>query len=266
MKPTEKLMLQTIVFLAAIHMMGIAPIIAGELSIYGKSGYFSLTETNDGQRYVSEGGFIYGAGASYSLEFARYFTAQGTLEAFYGKVDYEGVKLSDQSHMNSDTEYTGTKQEVALGARIPFGSFSIGPVAGFGHKWFNRSRSDELWSYIFAKGGAYAEYKGDGFTISVEGGAMKQLDTSVNIDWTYLGVGKLTCKPKGKINPYTEFKIKKGSWLAAFFYEEANWGRSDNVPISMTQTNQSGAVIVNGQAFQPDTRSSMVGLKISYNF
>ncbi len=200
------------------------------------------------------------------MKFARYLAVKGTLEGFYGQLDYQGVKLADMTRIDTDTEYIGTKEEISLSARIPVGSFSIGPIAGFGHKWFDRSRSDELWSYFYVKGGGYAEYNGDRFTISVEAGVMNQIDTSVNIDWSSLGYGKITCKPKGTINPYAELRVKSRNWFAAFFYEEANWNRSDNIPITTVVPNPNGAVLVNGQAFQPDTRSSIIGLEIGYEF
>jgi hypothetical protein len=263
---TMMIVLAILISIAVITLLVPASASAGEFSLYGKSGYFSLTETIDGQRYVREGGFISGAGASYSLRFARYLAVKGTLEGFFGQLDYQGVRLADMTRIETDTVYLGTREEVALAARIPVGRFSIGPTAGLGHKWFDRSRSDEIWSYFYIKGGAYAEYKSDKFTVSAEAGVMNQLDTSVDIDWSSLGYGKITCKPKGTINPYAELRVKGGNWFAAFFYEEANWNRSDNVPITTVGSNPNGAVLVDGQAFQPDTRSSMIGLEIGYEF
>jgi hypothetical protein len=81
-----------------------------------------------------------------------------------------------------------------------------------------------------------------------------------------LGYGKITCKPKGTINPYAELRFKGGKWSAAFFYEEANWNKSDDIPVKVAGSNSGGTVLVDGQAFQPDTLSSMIGLEIGYEF
>ncbi len=239
---------------------------AGEISLYGKSGYFSQTETIDGQRFVRESGFISGFGASYSMDFARYFTARGAVEGFYGDLDYEGVKLSDMTQMNTDTSYIGTKEEVALAACFPVGKLRLGPLLGFGHKWFDRSRSNELWSYFFVKGGAVAELRLDGVVVTAEAGVMNQLDTSINVDWSYLGYGKITSKPKGKINPFAEIKVKGKNWFAAFYFEQADWSKSNDIPIRKTTDTPNGVVIVDGTGFQPDTKSSTIGLEIGYEF
>ncbi len=52
--------LAILISIAVITLLVPLSVSAGELSIYGKSGYFSLTETIDGQRYVREGGFLSG--------------------------------------------------------------------------------------------------------------------------------------------------------------------------------------------------------------
>lgn len=258
--------LSIITAIAIITLLTSTSAAAGELSLYGKTGYFSLTETIDGHRYVRESGFIYGIGATYSMGFAKYFTAKGTVEGFYGKPDYQGIKIPELTEIKSDTTYLGTKEEVALAARTVFGRFVVGPTLGFGHKWFDRSRSDELWSYFYVKGGAVAECNFESFKVITEAGVMNQLDTTINVDWSGLGYGKFTSKPKGKINPYAEIRVVGKKWFAALFFEQANWGKSDGTSIQKQSTTVNGVVLINGLVSQPDTKSSIIGLSAGYNF
>src|SRR6185369_15506309 len=96
---------------------GLRPVWAGENSVYFKSGWFTWDETVDGRSFVREQGLLYRAGFVRKDE-VSVLNMSELVEVWGGNLDYDGHDITGSVPMKTDTNYLGTKEEVALGVKI----------------------------------------------------------------------------------------------------------------------------------------------------
>ncbi len=240
---------------------------AGEAEWYLKPGYFALMEKTDGHQFVAEKGLVVPVGIAYTQHLTQYVSVRGNMELYLGAMYYDGFKVVDNSPLRTATGYVGLREEISAATHIPIGDrFSIGPMAGVGHRVYFRAVSNEVWNYLFDKVGGSIEWSDAQFKLVVEAGVSRQITTAVYTNWSYSGQGWFTTRPTSKTTPFAEIKMVKGKSSFGAYYEEVAWGQSAFVTIPGISHNNGGVVRIDNLAYQPDTKSRTIGLIFSYSF
>ena len=238
---------------------------AGELSVYFKTGWFTWDEKLNGSSFVKERGAIHGAGISRVDDFPVFSVAESA-EVWGGSLDYDGHDLSGSTAIESDTSYLGTKEEVAVGFKLPAGqALSFEPFVGMGHRFWIRTRSGEDWNSIYAKVGVTGELKRSACTLYVKGGALVPVYTRSHVSLSNAGLVDVVTEPKSRISGFAEAGVKRGAFAVSVEYEVMKFGQSDKVATSKLAS-APGAVVQNSQAYQPDSQASLLSLKLAYSF
>lgn len=257
---------KALAIIASLVIAGAHQAQAGETSVYFKSGWFNWEETVNGNSFVKEKGFLYGAGVARKDTMSALTIAE-VIEVWGGDLDYDGHDLTGSRQIKSDTSYLGTKEEVALSLEIPAGSaLSFDPFAALGHKFWIRTRSSEDWNSFYAKAGLAAELKTASCTLFVKGGAMAPIYTRTHVSLSNAGYTDVVVKPKSRVSAFAEGGVRMGDFAASIEYEGMKFGESAKVATNRTAGVGKGAVIVGAQAYQPESESSFVSLKLTYSF
>lgn len=239
--------------------------LAGEVSVYLKSGYFSWDEKLNGTSFVKERGAMEGAGIARKDLFMGLTFAE-LVEVWGGNLDYDGHDLTGTSKIESDTSYLGTREEVAVGFKLPAGaSLSFEPFVGAGHKFWMRTRSGEDWNSIYTKLGLGAELLTGPQTVFFKAGALLPLYTRNHVSLSSAGYSDVVTEPKSRVSAFAEAGVRRGPFAVSVEYEGMRFGQSAKVPTSRLST-PPGAVIQNNQAFQPESEASLFSLKLAYSF
>jgi hypothetical protein len=255
------------VALVAAFCAGSAPQAAraGEISLYVKSGWFTWDEKLNGSSFVKEKGAMHGAGIT-RKDILSGVTLAGTAEVWGGNIDYDGHDITGQTKIESDTSYLGTREEAALGVKLPVGNaLTFEPFAGVGHRFWIRTRSGEDWNSIYTKAGLQADLQGAGCTWYLKGGALLPVYTRNHVSLSSAGYNDVVTNPKAKLSGFAEAGVKLGAFTLSAEYEGMRFGESDKVSTSRRSA-APGAVIQNSQAFQPASASDLYSLKLVYSF
>jgi hypothetical protein len=251
---------------AFITGSGAVPALAGETAVYLKSGWFNWVEKVNGGTFVQERGFLHAAGIARKDALSA-FTIGELLEVWGGSLDYDGHDVTGAVPLKADTSYLGTREEVAFGVKLPVQeTLSVEPFLGAGHKFWIRTRSSEDWNTFYTKAGVSGEFKANGCTIYVKGGAMVPLYTRTHASLSDAGYTDVVTEPKSQVSGFAEAKVKFGVFAVSFEYEAMEFGQSDSVPTSKTSGAGQGVTVVGSQAYQPKSSSSLYSLKLSYSF
>jgi len=238
---------------------------AGELSLYFKTGWFTWDEKLNGSSFVKEKGAMHGAGITREDDFAGLSVAE-TAEVWGGNLEYDGHDLTGTTDIDSDTSYLGTKEEVALGFKLPAGrALSLEPFVGMWHRFWVRTRSGEDWNSIYAKAGVAGELKRPGCTLYLKGGALVPLYTRSHVSLSSAGYADVATEPKSRVSGFAEAGVRRGAFAVSVEYEGLKFGQSDKVATSKLAA-APGAALQNSQAFQPDSQASLISLKLAYSF
>jgi hypothetical protein len=265
--PRLSLIIWAVLAISSIAGIAFAGQFSGETEWYLKPGYFALTETTDGHQEVAEKGLVVPVGIAYTQHLTPYLSVRGNAEIYLGAMYYDGFKVADKSPVEAATGYVGVREELSAAAHIPLGDhFSIGPMAGVGHRVHFRAASVEVWNYLYDKVGGNIEWNGAQIKVTAEAGAFRQIMTDVYVNWSYAGQGWFTTRPTSKTTPFAEIKITKGKSSFGAYYEAVDWGQSKFVAIKGLSRNNNGVVRVDTLAYQPDTTSTTIGLIFSYSF
>jgi hypothetical protein len=241
------------------------PALAGETSIYIKSGWFAWDETLNGSSFIKERGFMHGVGIARKDALSALTIAE-LLEVWGGHLDYDGHDLTGSTLLKTDTCYFGTKEEVALGIRFPAaGAVTIEPFATLGHRFWIRSRSDEEWNSVYVKTGLAFEAPVRGCTMFVKGGALMPVYTVNHAGLSEAGFTDVVTEPKARPSAFAEGGVKFGALAVSVEYESIEFGQSANVAISQV-SGPKGVLVVSGNAWQPASSFSLVSLKLGYRF
>jgi len=237
---------------------------AGETTVYLKSGWFEWEEKLQGSSFVKEKGFLHAAGIARRDDVSR-LTLNELLEVWGGKVDYDGHDVTGSVPIKSDTIYIGTREEFALGYRVVSGDrLTLEPFVAVGHKFFVRTRSGEDWNLVYAKGGAGVEWRTADLRFFARGGALVPVYTRNHVSLSDAGYDDVVVEPKSRVSGFAEGGVRVGDVAVSVEYEELRFSQSANV--TTRRLSGGGAVIVDNQAFQPVTDSSLISLKVSYAF
>jgi hypothetical protein len=238
---------------------------AGELSVYVKSGWFTWDEKLNGSSFVKEKGLLHGAGITRSDQLSTFSLAE-TAEVWGGSLDYDGHDLTGATRIKADTSYLGTREEVALGMKLPVGEkLAFEPFVGAGHRFWIRTRSGEDWNSIYAKAGLTGEMKAGRCTLYLKGGALLPVYTRSHVSLGNAGYTDVVTQPKSELSSFAEVGVKRGAFAISVEYEGLRFGQSDKVPTTRTAV-APGVVVQNSQAFQPGSESSLLSLKLAYSF
>lgn len=114
-------------------LLTVLPVWGGELSWYLKSGWFGWDEDLNGSSFVRERGALHGAGLM-RRDLVSCFSFSESLEVWGGYLEYDGHDVTGLVKLDTDTAYLGSREEFALGVRLPAGEGgAIEPaVAGSG--------------------------------------------------------------------------------------------------------------------------------------
>jgi len=242
------------------------PALAGETSVYLKSGWFTWDEKLNGSSFVKEKGFMHGAGISRRDEVSALSVAE-VVEVWGGNLDYDGHDVTGTTPLKTDTSYLGTKEEVAVGMKLAaMDTLSFEPFAAVGHKFWVRTRSSEDWNSFYAKAGVTGELKTTGCTMFLKGGALVPLYTRTHVSLSDAGFSDVVTEPKSELSGFAEGGVRLGAFAVSLEYEGMVFGQSAKVATSRTATVPKGVVIQNSLAFQPDSRSDLFSLKLAYSF
>jgi hypothetical protein len=238
---------------------------AGELSVYVKSGWFTWDEKLNGSSFVKEKGALHGAGITRSDLLAGLSLAE-TAEVWGGSLAYDGHDLTGATRIEGDTSYLGTREEVSLGMKLPAGEkLAFEPFVGAGHRFWVRTRSGEDWNSIYAKAGLTGEMKAGRCTLYLKGGALLPVYTRSHVSLSNAGYTDVVTEPKSQLSSFAEAGVKRGAFAISVEYEGLRFGQSDKVPTART-AGAPGAVVQNSQAYQPESQSSLLSLKLAYSF
>jgi hypothetical protein len=238
---------------------------AGETSVYIKSGWYNSDESVNGSSFVKEKGFMHGAGIARRDEVSAFLIAE-FVEVWGGNLDYDGHDLTGEVPLKSTTSYLGTREEVAVGIQLWAGTLRFEPFAAVGHKFWDRSRSDEDWNSFYAKAGMAGEFKTTGGMLFVKGGALVPLYTREHVSFSGTGYTDVVFEPKSEISGFAEGGIKLGAFAVSFEYEGMKFGESAKASINKSTSGANGVVVQNTQAYQPGFHSSLYSLKLAFSF
>ena len=238
---------------------------AGELSVYVKSGWFTWDETLNGTPFVKEKGALHGAGITRTDLLSGVSLAE-TAEVWGGNIDYDGHDLTGTTKLETDTSYLGTKEEAAVGFKLRVAeALSCEPFAGMGHRFWIRTRSGEDWNSIYTKAGLAGEYKTAGGTWYLKGGALLPVYTRTHVTLSNAGYSDVVTEPKARVSGFAEAGVRRGAFALSVEYEGMRFGQSDKVAIARLSS-APGVAVQGAQAFQPDSRSNLYSLKLTYSF
>lgn len=241
--------------------------IAGETQVYLKSGYFTWNEKINGSDFVKENGMMTAFGVARSDTLFGNVVLEELIEVWGGSLDYDGHDVTNTTVLKSDTVYLGTREEFTAGIKFPLGgNLSAGPLAGIGHKFWIRTRSNEDWNAIYGKLGAAADYKAAAYGVFVNGGVQIPIYTRSHVSLGAAGFEDVVTNPKSKPSVFAEIGVRRAAWSIGVTYEEMNFAKSDSVSTKSTTPLQNGVAVINSLAFQPDSSSSLVAFKVRYHF
>jgi hypothetical protein len=238
---------------------------AAEVSFYLKSGWFTWDEQLNGSPFVKEKGLLYGAGVTRRDELAGWSVTE-LAEVWGGSLDYDGHDVTGTSSIKSQTAYLGTKEEAAAGYKLPVATrISLEPFAAVGHRFWIRTRSGEDWNSFYGKAGVTGEVRTDWGSVYLKGGALLPIYTRNHVSLTNAGYSDVVTEPKNLVSAFAEAGVTRGHLGLSIEYEGLRFGESSKVATSKLG-NLPGAVIQNNQAYQPDSHSHLVSLKLAYTY
>lgn len=239
---------------------------AGETSLYFKSGWYTWDETVNGSSFVKEKGVLHGLGVTRQDDVSL-ITLSERFELWGGNLDYDGHDVTGSTPINGDTNYFGTREEVALSVKLPAGNHLIvEPFAGVGHKFWLRTRSSEDWNTFYGKGGVAAEMTTSSGTLFARGGAMVPIYTRTHVSLSDSGYEDVVIEPASRISAFAEGGMRVGDFTLSVEYEGMEFGQSPKVPVRGTSSAGKGAVVSDGTASQPASSSNYVSLKLTFTF
>jgi hypothetical protein len=256
----------TMAVLAALLVLTGANAFAGESAFYLKTGWFTWDETVNGSSFVREEGVMYAAGVTRKDDLGAVNVSE-LLEVWGGNPDYHGHTLASLAEVNSDTDYLGTREEVALAMNFPAGgAVSLEPSVGIGHKFWVRTRSSEDWNTFYARPGLRGDFMSGDWRFFVKAGALVPFYTRTHVSLTGAGFSDVVTEPETRVSAFAEGGVRAGAFTVGVEYEGMKFGESKKVVTNRVASSGSGVVILANQAYQPATSSSLVSLKVSYSF
>lgn len=239
---------------------------------YGLAEQFEWTETYQGQQLLKESGPLFGVGCDLSAKLAGPVWIEGRGELFLGGVDYDGVLMSKNGELTpytTTTEYAGLKIDGDFAYKMPLTrDIHVKPFAGLGARTWVRTLdtglSDryigeygytETWTTIYGivgfGGGIVTGPKSE---IGARIEARIPLSNNESVDLTNQGgPSDLELKPGKKASIYAEASLTVSHLTASLFTETLNFSES--------------ALDGRSEAFfQPESESTMVGLKMGLAF
>lgn len=252
---------------AALLALGgwLLPVEAGETSLYLKSGWFTWSEKVNGNSFVKEQGALQALGVTRRDDVSLVSFGE-RVEVWGGNLDYDGHDLTGVIPVKSDTNYFGTREEIALSVRLfRERAVSLEPLLAVGHKFWVRTRSDERWNNFYGKAGAAGELVSGGLSFFLKGGAILPIYTRNHATLSTAGLQDVVLEPRQHVSAFAEGGVKAGAFTVSVEYEGLDYGASPQVPTHALGTGQ-GSVVVNGYAYQPPSSSSYLALKVGYTF
>jgi hypothetical protein len=252
--------------LAVSLAVAIAPAHAGETEIHLRPMHFAWTENISGHSPIRERGALVATGVSHTGQVAGALQVTGLLELWGGRIDYDGYRVEGWVPYATDTRYTGTREEISARTTVALSrSTSLRPFAGLGHRYWQRSRSNEVWNTLFGRLGARVDHHAGVASWYVEAGALVPVRTRVHVDWSNSGYGGFVLTPRNAASAFATFGLRFDRWSLAVTYEAMRFGRSAPTAVSRT-AGITGAVLDSSSAYQPDTRASTLGLGAQYKY
>ncbi len=242
-------------------------------NIYGKTGWFSWSETDHGSSFIREYGPFYAVGAERASQlFDSPLSISGLIEGWGGVIYHDGHTIDNSKAVKTATMYLGTREEVMLDAKLPvpfIQNVYLDPFIGVGHKFWFRLASAELWNMLYSRIGMKASYTTSGITAYIGGGKTIPIDT-----WNYVCASMLgdytnaTLKPRARQGLFLEAGAKFSSWDMSLSYEETSFERSESVDAGKGNVSGSGSggATLNSGLYQPESKTSTIWLKLSYSF
>ena len=239
----------------------------GETKIYATSGYFTWNEQIEGADFIRERGMMTALGISRSGVVFDSFPIEGLVEVWGGNLDYDGHDVTNTRTLQSDTNYLGTREELAIAKQWQAaGRFAAGPLAGAGHKFWIRTRSNEDWNMVYGKIGVLADYSAGEWQMKLKGGVDIPLYTRSHVSLESAGFEDVVTRPRGQAAPFVEASVGQGAWSIGLRYEEMRFAESARVATRTTAQPGNGVAVVDSQAFQPQSDSTLIGLKVEYHY
>lgn len=243
-----------------------APAEAGETTAYLKSGWFTWDEKLNGSSFVKEEGVMTGAGIS-RRDDVWALSVSELIEVWGGNLDYDGHDVTGTTRLKTDTSYLGTKEEVAVGIKLAAAdSLTFEPFVAAGHKFWIRTRSSEDWNSFYGRAGVAGEMKRGGWTLFAKGGATVPIYTRTHVSLSDAGLTDVVTEPESRVSAFAEGGVKLGAFAVSVEYEGMRFGESEKVATRSRAGAAKGAVVVDSQAYQPDSRSDYFSLKLAYSF
>ena len=242
------------------------PARAGETSAYFKSGWFTWDETVSSKDFVREKGLLYGIGVARKDAVSALRIAE-RLELWGGQLDYDGHDLTGTTDVKSDTVYFGTREEVAVGVHLPAGgALSFEPFAALGHKFWIRTRSSEDWNSFYAKAGVAGELKTAQYALFLQLGTLVPWYTRTHVDLSDAGYTDVVTEPKTRLSVFAEAGVRRGSFALSLDYEGMEFGQSRKIGTRRLSGTGQGGAAIGAQAYQPESSSGFISLKLAYTF
>lgn len=239
---------------------------AGDFDATLRPFQFRWHEDIAGHDPIRERGTLVAAALTYRQALSASWQGEGSVELWGGSADYDGYGVDGWVPLHTTTTYLGTRAEATLRWLAPAaGGVSLQPFAALGHRAWRRSRSDETWTSVFGRLGARAEMPVGAAVGHIEAGALLPMHTRVQVDWSGAGYGRFSLAPRNRSSAFASVGARLDRLSIALTYEAQRFGRSPQVAVART-SGISGAVIENSQAYQPESKSSTVGLSLQYRF
>jgi len=240
--------------------------------VYGIAEQFKWAEYDNGQEILKESGPLFGLGGEFELTLWDSLLFEGYGEIFRGDVDYDGAILTDQGNQipySTTTEYVGFKIEgnVAISLLIDPDKY-IKPYCGLGlRKWtrtLDAGKSNEAgrdWGYeedwftaygiVGCRGGIAVGENSECFLL-VEGRVA--FHNSMTVDLTRQGgPSDIELEPGCRPSLYVEGGLNHAYLTASIFVETLEFSES-----SLDDEYQA--------VFQPESKSTMIGIKLGAAF
>jgi hypothetical protein len=244
-------------------LLTVSTAVAGDFSLYSKTGYMDWLETTNGRQYIRESGPTEELGVSYtgSVSAVQVTSSVGLWGAVFA---YDGVRASTMEKQEMTTGNVGTKGSVALALPVQLSkNFRISPLTAVEAEYFTRFVGPEGWLVLSVKGGLIMDYK----HFCLAGGVYYPFYTRNSLDWTALGAAdSYTLHPKGEITPYVETKFRFHKWEIGAFYEMKRWSASDAIPFRYNGPQNGSAISNYSVVYQPETVVNHGGVSIAYHF
>jgi hypothetical protein len=251
----------------ALIVMGGRVSWSGETTVYATSGYFTWNEKIAGRNFINERGMITALGIARSGIVLDMLPMEGLVEVWGGNLDYDGHDVTNSRPLYSDTTYLGTREEITAAGRWPVaGKLAAGPLVGAGHKFWIRTRSSEDWNLVYGKFGGTAAYADGEWQLLLKGGIAYPLYTRSHVSLESAGYEDVVTRPRGEAAPFAEASVRRGAWSLGVRYEEMRFAESARVATRSTGQPGNGVAVIDSQAFQPESTSKLVGVKLEYHF